>query len=409
MISRLLKLNTRNSILLLGPRGTGKSSLIHSSFRKKNTLWIDLIQPEQEENFSRQPGLLRELIQAQKPKVVIIGEVQKVPELLDIAHELIEARGLQFVLTGSSARKLKRGSANLLVGRAFGYHLDPFTHLELGARFSLKDALEFGMLPKIYFPFLHKPKERWSNTEKIHYLQTYARTYLKEEILLEQHVRKIKPFRNFLETAAQMNGKIIEYAKISTDVGVDDKTIAEYFQILEDTLIGFLLEPYHRSIRKRQGAKPKFYFFDPGVKRALDRTLTVPLLSQTAAFGEAFEHFLILEFKKIANTLNPDIRFTFFRTSDGTQEIDLIVERPGRAVALVEIKSSEHVSNQQAEKLLVFKKNFDQPKLYVLCREKMARQHCGVYILPWQLGLTEILQSPNSQRAPSQPTSIRKM
>jgi predicted AAA+ superfamily ATPase len=391
MVQRLLKLNSRNSALLLGARGTGKSTLIRDALGgKKGVLWIDLLQPEQEEEYGREPGRLREQVTAEAPSLVVIDEVQKVPSLLDVAHELIESRGTRFILTGSSARKLKRGAANLLAGRAFSYRLDPLTHLELGDAFDLRKCLEFGLLPKVHFPDARRPKLRWTAEEKTLYLQTYARTYLKEEIQLEQHVRKIEPFRNFLEIAAQMNGKIIEHAKIARDVDVDDKTVAEYFQILEDTLIGFLLHPYHRSIRKRQGQKPKFYLFDPGVKRALDRTLGVPLLPQTSAFGEAFEHFVVLEAHKLAQVVDPDIRLSFFRTTDGAQEIDLIVERPGKPIALVEIKSSARVDIKTVSKLRRFEGDWPESELYVLCRESRARDKDGVFIRPWPKGLAEI-------------------
>lgn len=395
MIHRILKPLLKNSILLLGARGTGKSTLIRQWFEnRQKTLWINLLQPEQEEEYGRNPGLLRETALAQKSKIVIIDEIQKNPKLLDIVHELIESHGLQFVITGSSARKLKRGAANLLAGRAFSYRLDPLSHLEFKKSkqtFDLQSALEFGLLPKIYFPNPHSPRERWNNSQKTTFLQTYARTYLKEEIQLEQIVRQISPFRNFLEVAAQMNGKIIELANISRDVGIDDKTAAEYFQILEDTLVGHLLYPYHRSIRKRQGQRPKFYFFDPGVKRALDRTLTVPLVPRTSAFGEAFEHFVILEFFKIAQVINPDIRFSFFRTTDGSSEIDLIVERPGRPVVLVEIKSSSKIEDRTITKLKLFEKDFSDPEIFILCLNSKPRIKDGVKILPWQKGLEEIL------------------
>jgi predicted AAA+ superfamily ATPase len=397
MVRRLLRLPKRNSILLLGPRGTGKSTLIRESISEsKGLLWIDLLKPEEEELYSRSPGKLREVIEGEKASVVVIDEVQKVPKLLDIAHELIEARGVRFILTGSSARKLKRESANLLAGRAFSYRLDPLTHLELKKRFNLNEALSYGLLPKIYFPEMSRPKVTWSPEEKTTYLQTYARTYLREEIQLEQVVRKVEPFRNFLEIAAQMNGKVIEYSNIARDVGVDEKTVAQYFEILEDTLVGFYLSPYHRSVRKRQGNRPKFYLFDPGVKRALDRTLTVPLLPQTAAFGDAFEHFIILEMHKIAQSINPDIRFSFFRTTDGSQEIDLIIERPGLPLALVEIKSSEKIDPKVISKLNVFKDSFKSAEFFVLCRERRARVVEGVKVLPWDRGIQEILR-PSSK------------
>ena len=327
MVLRLIRLPKRNSLLILGPRGSGKSHLIRTLFGSgRRTLWIDLLRPEEEEDYLRDPALLRQRIQSRSIARVVIDEVQKVPKLLDVAHEMIESSRIQFIMSGSSARKLKRGSANLLAGRALSYRLDPFTHRELGDRFDLEEALEFGLLPKIYFPFGPESTKPWTRAEKTAFLQTYSRTYVREEIQIEQHVRNILPFRGFLQVAAQMNGKLIDYSKIAEDVGVDHKTVAEYFNILEDTLLGFRLHPYHRSIRKRQGRKPKFYFFDPGVKRALDLTLSVNLLPQTGAYGEAFEHFILLEIRKLAEIENPDIGISFFRTRDGTQEIDLILE-----------------------------------------------------------------------------------
>jgi uncharacterized protein len=182
---------------------------------------------------------------------VIIDEIQKIPKLLDQVHLLIESCSVRFVMTGSSARKLKRGAGNLLAGRAFVYELDPLTSLELGSMFSLQESLELGLLPKLYQPSLSDPNLVWDLEQKHLFLKAYTRTYLKEEIQLEQEIRKIDSFRNFLDIAAQMNGRILNYAKTSRDVGVDDKTVYNYFKILEDTLLGFFLEPYHRSVRKR--------------------------------------------------------------------------------------------------------------------------------------------------------------
>ena len=318
--------------------------MLHQCFdTKKKCLWLDLLEPEVEEELRRFPGRLKERILASGFKRVIIDEVQKLPALLDVAHQMNESHGVQFVLTGSSARKLKRGSANLLAGRAFSHQLDPFTAQELGKKFVL------------------------------------------------QHVRKIEPFRNFLEIAAQMNGKVIEYAKISRDVGVDDKTVAEYFQILEDTLLGYFLPPFHRSIRKRQGLRPKFYLFDMGIKRALDRTLGIPLAPHTSAYGDAFEHFIVLEFHKLAELLNPDIRLSFLRTTEGSSEIDLIVEYPGRPLSLIEIKSSHTIDERPVAKLQQFEHEFGPARMYILCQENQPREQKGVRILPWKQGLSEIL------------------
>lgn len=190
-----------------------------------------------------------------------------------------------------------------------------------------------------------------------------------------------------------MNGKVIEYSKIARDVKVDQKTISEYFSILEDTLVGFLLPQYHRSVRKKQGSKPKFYWFDPGVKRALDRTLDVPLKSQTSAFGEAFEHFVILEVKKAANIVSQDIRLSFIRTSNGAQEVDLIVERPGKPIVLIEIKSSTVMNDEKAIKgLNRFREDFPGCEFFIFSRDPKERLVDGVRVLPWDKGIREIFK-----------------
>lgn len=291
---RLIQILYNHSCFLLGPRGSGKSTLLRERFNSKNCLWLDLLDSSIEERFFRNSSDLYTIVKAlpNEVKYVIIDEIQKNPKLLNEVHRLIEERiNKIFILTGSSARKLKHGAANLLAGRAFVYHLHPLSCFELGESFDLNEILQWGALPKV---FSLKAIE-----DKNAFLRSYADTYLKEEIWNEQFIRKLPPFRRFLEVAAQCNGKIINYANIARDVGVDDKTIKEYFCILEDTMIGFFLEPFHNSFRKRLVEKPKFYFFDTGIVRCLSRRLSIPILPQTSCYGEAFEHFIILEFFRL--------------------------------------------------------------------------------------------------------------
>ncbi|MBI2645785.1 MAG: DUF4143 domain-containing protein [Deltaproteobacteria bacterium] len=306
-------------------------------------------------------------------------------------HGLIESTKTQFIMTGSSARKLKRGAGNLLAGRAFVYELDPFTSDELGTFFNLRHALEFGLLPKLYQPSILDPSSTWDDEQKKLYLKAYARTYLKEEIQLEQEVRKIDAFRNFLEIAAQMNGNILNYSKISSDVGIDDKTVFSYFKILEDTLIGFFLDSYHGSVRKRQREAPKFYFFDPGIKRALDQTLDVSLLPQTEAFGRAFEHFILLEIVKKTKIHGKDFRFSYLRTKDGA-EIDLLIEKSGRVLFLCEIKSTSSVSQKDVLSVKRFQKDFPKANLLILSNESQPRLVENIMIYPWKEGIQKIFE-----------------
>ncbi|HEY8272598.1 MAG TPA: DUF4143 domain-containing protein [Pseudobdellovibrionaceae bacterium] len=253
-------------------------------------------------------------------KRVVIDEVQKFPKLLDTVHKHIQKYKRQFILTGSSSRRLKQQGTNLLAGRAWVYHLYPFTSHELATLFDLKRTLEIGSLPEAILA------ESFLDARE--YLHSYVGTYLQKEIQQEQWVKNLEPFRKFLSIAAQMNGKIINKSNMARDIGIHDTTIANYFQILEDTLIGFLLPAYHTSLRKAQKQAPKFYFIDPGIKRALDRTLSVELLPQTAAWGEAFEHWIILEIKKNADYHRLDWEFSYLSTKDDV-EIDLIIDRPG--------------------------------------------------------------------------------
>jgi predicted AAA+ superfamily ATPase len=287
------------------------------------------------------------------------------------------------VLSGSSARKLKRGGANLLAGRAFTFQLFPLTHIELGTSFDLQRSLEFGSLPKLL--------EYDEPLDATRFLKAYVKTYLREEILVEQLVRNVQPFQDFLEISAQMNGKIINYSKIANDIGVDDKTVRSYYEILSDTMLGFPLPPFHRSIRKRQREAPKFFFFDRGICRALSNTLSLPLDPRTFEYGNAFEHFIILEILRLATYHESDFRFSYLRTKDDA-EIDLIIERPGQPDLLVEIKSYTSVNDADARALKAFVDAWDRPaEALLLSRGKSEAMHHDVRCQPWEQGIQSIL------------------
>ncbi len=383
MIARYLEPSSNRSFFLFGARGTGKSTFLRNHFSGCNTLWIDLLLPEVEDRFALHPQLLAEQIAAREDPTdwVIIDEVQKVPRLLDVVHSQIESTGARFALTGSSSRKLKRGSVNLLAGRAFVYHLFPFTSRELGDSFDLRAALAFGTLPGL--------QVLETDEEKNDFLRAYALTYLKEEVWGEHLIRSLDPFRVFIEIAAQSNGELINYSRIARDVGVDTKTVQSYFQILEDTLVAFMIEPYHRSVRKRQSQAPRFYLFDTGVSRALSRTLNVPLNPGTYAFGRAFEHFVVTEILRRNDYLKTDFRLSYLRTKDGA-EVDLVIERPGQPLVLVEIKSSTQVDAADLRHLAAFRADIRDAEAVCLCRESEPRLVNKIRILPWAQGINEI-------------------
>lgn len=380
MFSRLRHFSHKHSLFLFGPRGTGKSTLIKKRFKQKESFWLDLLDSSVEDQFFRNPSDLYAIVKALPKEIiyVVIDEIQKVPKLLDEVHRLIEETDKIFILTGSSARKLKRGGANLLAGRAFVYHLYAFSYFELKEKFDLEKALHWGTLPKIF--------SLDNDTEKADFLRSYADTYLKEEIWNEQVIRKLQPFRRFLEVAAQCNGKIINYANIARDVGVDDKTIKEYFFILEDTMIGFFLDPFQNSFRKRLVEKPKFYFFDTGVVRCLSRRLSIPLTPKTSAYGEAFEHFILLEFIRLGSYFQPDYRFSFIRTS-GDVEVDLLIERPEKQLLCIEIKSSDTINEKDISAFSKITKDIENSEAIVLSQDRFIKKFDHVTCYPWKQGL----------------------
>jgi predicted AAA+ superfamily ATPase len=386
MVNRIQKLSKSDNLFLFGARGTGKSTLLRELFAHEKKLWIDLLLEKDEESFGRQPEALSQHLKLQQYDFVVIDEIQKFPKLLDIIHYEIENNPNSpfFILTGSSARKLKRNSANMLGGRALIYDLFPFTYFELKDSFDLDQVLKYGSLPLLW--------SKQNPQKKEEYLKGYVRSYLQEEILIEQLIRQIEPFKDFLEVAAQMNGEIINYSKISKDVGVSDQTVKSFFQILEDTLIGFLLPSFNRSIRKRQRESPKFYFFDRGVVGALARTLKVPLLPRTSEYGKAFEHFIILEVMRMCEYQKNEFRMSYLRTKDDA-EIDLVIERPGEADLLLEIKSTKKVQESDLTSLRRFIKDWDKPVVAELwSNDKISKKINSIDCYHWEKGLKKLFK-----------------
>lgn len=332
---------------------------------------------------AQDPDSLLDLWQIKKCKWIVIDEVQKIPRLLDVVHRGIEEFRIKFALTGSSARKLKRGGANLLAGRAIEKNLFPFSAVELGEDFELNRALERGLLPKIW------DEKDLTTPDQIDFLFSYVQTYLKEEVAAEQLVRNLDPFRRFLVSAAQSNCKILNYAKIERDSGVPQRQAIRHFEILADTLIGFYLEPFHFSVRKRQIAHSKFYFFDTGVVRALQNRITEPLSVSTFEYGDIFETFLINEFVKINSALGLRWKFSYLKTPSD-QEIDLIIEKPRGKPVLVEIKSSATLNKEQLQPLQKLSQEIEHSGAYLLSNSKQEYEKEGVRCLYWLTGLCEI-------------------
>jgi predicted AAA+ superfamily ATPase len=385
MFRRTLNPLKTNSFLLFGARGTGKSTLIRDLLAAEEVLEVNLLDPLVYEQATLG---LKELIAkinsaAKDGKWIFIDEVQRSPKLLDVAQSLIDTSKTRFALSGSSARKLKRGGANLLAGRAYSYSLFPLNREELGDSFNLDTYLAFGGLPHVWN--IHDDRER------VLYLRTYVATYLKEEIAEEQIVRKLEPFSKFLQVAAQSSGKILNYSKIARDVGASDQTVKTYFQILEDTLLGHFLPAYDSSIRRSIGKTPKFYFFDTGVLRALTRTVDQPLLDSNYLYGSLFEHFIINQIRCNALYNERDYQFSFIRTPSD-EEVDLIIERPGKPTILVEIKSTTKIKAEHTATILNMSEYFKDAELYLLSRDPEKKQFGNLCCMHWEEGIVEVVR-----------------
>lgn len=380
MFERFLELSQNQSAFLFGARGVGKTTLLNSLPWLKNALMINLLEAKTENHFARNPDALTDIVKAlpDEQTHVIIDEIQKLPKLLDIVHHLIETTDKIFILTGSSAKKLRHGGANLLAGRALLYNLFPLTYEEVKDQFNLTEALQYGMLPKLF--------DLANDLEKQLFLETYVNLYLREEVWAEKYVRDLAPFRHFLEVAAQCNGKKVILSNIAKDVGVSDYTVQDYFSILEDTLIGYYLHPFQHSFRKRLSKKPKFYFFDTGVVRALMRLVEIPLSEGTSAYGEAFEHFVINQCLQLASYRHRFYRFSYLATKDDA-EIDLVVERPGQKILFIEIKSTPIVEARHLSTLKQLAKDFGDCEAVCFSRDIYPKKIDNISVYPWELGV----------------------
>lgn len=384
MFHRIINIAKSQSFFLFGPRGTGKSTLLRRLFIPDECIYLDLLEPELAGELTGYPQhlLARLTPHIGKKPWVIIDEVQKVPQLLDLVHKLIYEKQFKFALTGSSARKLKRGASNLLAGRAFVFNLFPLTTTELKDRFSLEEVLKFGTLPEIF----HFETEK----EKMSFLKAYAQTYLKEEIITEQIVRNLPPFRRFLDVAAQTNTSVVNYSNIAKDIDSDPKTVSGYYDILEDTLLGLRLPSYHTSIRKQQKKAPKFYFFDTGVARALAGQVDYDLAPKSFEYGQLFEAFIVNELNRCLTYKDRQFKLSYLRVNEDL-EIDVIIERGNLPPVLIEIKSTGRVDERHAKGLLALGADFMSAKKYLISNDPEIKGFSDVIACPWAKALQLIL------------------
>ncbi|VAX35228.1 FIG01016502: hypothetical protein [hydrothermal vent metagenome] len=373
-----LKLPKKQSAFLWGPRKTGKSTYLKKVY--PHSLVFDFLKTDLFLKFSKNPSLLRDQILAQDNKIlnhpVIIDEAQKVPQILDEVHWLIENKNIQFILCGSSARKLKRGHANLLGGRAWRYEMLPFVSKELPKSFNLLKILNQGLIPSHYLL-----QERYYKKA----LKSYVQDYLKEEVFDEGLIRNIPAFSRFFDSMGYSHGELTNYSNIARDCGVDSKTVKEYYQILMDTLLGKMIEPFKkkhgRDIITKAG---KFYLFDVGIAGFLTKRFLEE--ERGEFFGKAFEHFILMELLAYNSYNDLDFPIQFWRTKSGV-EVDFIL---GNGQIALEIKGSSRVDSNHLRGLLTFQEKYSPQKAILVCNEKEKRIYKNIQIMPWRIFLNDL-------------------
>ena len=378
-IKRILdiKLPRKQSAFLWGPRKTGKTTYLKKHF--PDSLIFDFLKTDFFIEVSKNPALLRERILAKDKNAlkhpIILDEVQKVPQILDEVHWLIENKGLQFILCGSSARKLRRGHVNLLGGRAWRYEMFPLVTAEL-KNINLLHSLNHGMVPTHYLQDDQECKKS---------LKAYMQDYLKEEVFAEGLTRNIPAFSRFFDAFGYSHGELTNYSNIARDCGVDSKTVKEYYQILIDTLLAVRIDPFKkRQSRSIITKAPKYYLFDVGVANYLRKQHLEE--ERGEEFGRAFEHFLLMEILAYKSYSGQDFTINFWRTKTGL-EIDFILARGEIAI---EIKGANRIDKRDLNALAAFAEEYSPKRNFLVCNEKEKRLHGKIEILPWSNFLQEL-------------------
>lgn len=376
-IERLLNIDLPEyqSAFLWGPRKTGKTTYLKANF--PDSIVYDFLETDLFFSLSKKPSLLREQLLAKDKNSfgfpVILDEVQKIPQIMDEVHWLIENEGLRFILCGSSARKLKRGSANLLGGRAWRYEMFPLVTPEID-NWDLLTVLNRGLIPAHFLGQNYKKS-----------LQAYTQDYLKEEIFAEGIIRNIPAFSRFYDSMGYGHGELVNYSNIARDCGVDSKTVREYYQILVDTLMGTMIEPFKkRQSRQVISRAPKFYLFDVGVAGAIiKRHITE---ERGELFGRAFEHFILMEIMAYNSYHEVDFQINFWRTKSGL-EVDFIL---GGGRIAIEVKGSNRIDKRDLLPLRVFLKENQTDKAFIVCNEQIERVHDQIRIIPYRNFLSDL-------------------
>jgi uncharacterized protein len=350
MYSRSIKLPTDKSFFLFGPRGTGKSTLVRA--RYPDAPYIDLLDGKTYQRLLARPDELMASIPPNYSGYIIIDEIQRIPELLNEVHRQIESDNRhKFILTGSSARKLRRRGTNLLAGRALTYFLSPMTAEEVGKDFSLPDSVRYGSLPAIY-----------KETDRSEYLESYVSTYLQEEVLQEGLTRNLGAFSRFLETASFSVGSPVNTSSIARDSAIERKVVENYFTILEDLMLGVRIPVFSRKAKRKLISHPKFYFFDVGIFQTL-RPRGI-LDNESEIGGPALENLFLQNAIAVNNNLKLNYKISYYRTVNGV-EVDLILYGP-KGFHAFEVKNSSNFSSSHLRGLKAFGRQYPEAKLHLL-------------------------------------------
>ena len=349
MYSRLIEPPKDKSFFLFGPRGTGKTTWVKSRF--KEAVYLDLLEAELFNDLLANPQRLENLIPKNSKDWVIVDEVQRIPELLNEVHRLIEKYRYKFILTGSSARKIRRKGVNLLAGRALSYHLYPLTAIELKEDFNLNHSLTYGGLPCVYTE--ENPKG---------YLESYVKTYLEEEVQQEGFTRNLGAFSRFLEAASFSQGSVLNISSVARECSIERKVVENYFTILEDLLIAYRIPVFAKRAKRRMVSHPKFYFFDVGLYRTL-RPMG-PLDMPEEVGGHAFETLFLQELVAINSYLKLGYNIFYWKTSNNV-EVDFVLYGD-RGIKAFEVKRTGKVSSSMTKGLKALLKDYPKAKVYFI-------------------------------------------
>ncbi len=361
-----LSLPANRSAFLWGPRKTGKTYWINRHFA--DSVIIDLLKTDVFADYASRPSLLRERYQEHKG-LIVIDEIQMVPDLLNEIHWLIENTDVSFLMTGSSARKLRRRHANLLGGRAWRYTMAPLTYAETEG-FDLEHIVVSGLLPPHFL-----------SSDPVQDLRSYVADYLKEEIATDAVIQNIPAFAEFLRVAALTSGELLNYTNVGRETGVSAKVVRNYFQILEDTLLGFRIPPWRKVSNRRLIETEKFYLFDVGVANYLARR--VPRIG-TPEFGNSFEHYILMELKAYQAYRNPELDIRYWRTSTGF-EVDFIL---GDMNVAIEVKGSQRIHSTHTRGLRALLEEHRVKEAVIVSLEKQPRRPDPyIEVLPWKVFL----------------------